>query len=425
MSLSDHHDILQIASADGAVLSQPQESYEQLTSQIVSDSGHNSYSFSLVSQNATKSNIGSSVSTMQPSYSNKVAFLPVGNSGKEFFPVRMDHLVANLPLVAKKLATSRTYNSPPDQAGPSTAETFTLPAKKNMKTVMLMANNPTQSVPSAGLSAKKGSPVTEPDVSGTLNYYPVNSAIPSSSAPSVQSVTHPVYKSKLEKAMAQNLLKQNASKNSLQPGQKMPFSENTNHQPVSGSGNAVTAKQEKIVQMLASEIPVENLPVSEMLSVPAVVSSQASGLMALQVKSEAGGQLNARYEPEPITVTKVAERYKDMVSRQTNAHQFTAKQCESIQFQTPDTVYVNMPKTSAQTFMYTPQTQFAYFHPSVQFGQKSELDKHSALVTEKVYSDASITRSILKYLWQLREDNQYCDAIIFTADEPVKVCNAC
>ena len=433
--LCDQHGALQMSSSLGASAAQPQMAYQQLTaSDLTTAPGIDLSSLTYSPNTVTKPNNGSEMLTVGSStFSQKVAFLPVGSSGTKFFPVRMDHMVANLPLVAKKLATVGNFCNPQGQTVVATTEKDYSPTKSNVKVVTLMANNQQQSDLEAYVNFDKGagsigqSSGQEQGSTDSLNYYPVMSVAAHSSVSQLQPAASPVYKSKLEKAMAQSMLKQNAAKENVQPVNKRSLSMDDSRRPIPMSGHEVSEKMETTsLSSISSQSRIQNVPISGIMS----KSSQAA--MPVKHEGEDGLELTAtRLEQDSMSVTKVAERYKDMVSRQSVPHQYIVKQSESPQFETHEPVYVNInnaacapkvqdPNYPSYSQLANPQVSFAYFHPASSF-PSSEMRNHSALVTEKVYSDTSITRDILKYLWELRESEKYCDAVIYSSDGMVKV----
>lgn len=361
--------------------------------------------------------------------------IPVGSSGNEL-SVRMEHLAANLPpIVAAKLAES--VGTVDVSAAPVGTEGVTTLTKKTTsfatkKKLLLVSNSGSNS---DQVMENKETVATAAASSYLSNSTSYHQGMPSASSSSSsyktlyskqQSAPSPVYKSKLEKAMAQNQLLQNAAKENVQSHADTKGTSSTGREKVEKSISApeidLAEKQSRLSHVSKSEIPIQTYPICSYLSSNHPTQNPISRHSTTSVKVDTTHStqkkevpiIKPRYEQEALSVTKVAERYKNMVCRQASSHPYHL----NISGQsTENSLYQNYEDPEMGGF----ESQFTYMAPPTHFNQPVEMKKHSALVTEKVYSDKSIGQSIMKYLWQLRADDQFCDAIIFTTTEPVKV----
>lgn len=429
--------------------SQPHEAYQQ---DIDSDpSSSLPYNGSKGTRSMAAKSIQDLPTTMSPAFSQKVAFLPIGNSGTEFFPVRMDHLVANLPLVAAKLAVSASETLSVSHSQVISPEPECYTAKKILtptsikKTKFLVSGtsvSPKLTVTSIKVPADKT--FTPSLVQSSVDYVDYNQMDAATSSHNIvttksQPAASPVYKSKLEKAMAQSQLMQNAAKeNSQLNSVKQNSSMGDTKKSASAAGVNLFSKQSNTSLTSGSEIPVPKVSVPSSTGVSLMIASDMiSRHNNIPVSPDASVQRKdisipkTRQEEEALAVTKVAERYKEMVRRLSGSRQYNTDmsndQSDSSPFPPQDGIYTETSRAQGLKLAYPeishPETSYSYtyFTGHTAFSQQAEMKKHSATVTEKVYSDTSITQGILKYLWQLREDDMYCDAVIFTSTESVKV----
>lgn len=364
--------------------------------------------------------------------------IPVGSSGNEL-SVRMEHLAANLPpIVAAKLAES-VGNA--DVSAAATAslgtEGVTALTKKTTsfatkKKLFLVSNSGSDSDQVIENKETVATAAASSYLSNSASYHQGTPSASSSSSSyktlysKQQSAPSPVYKSKLEKAMAQNQLLQNAAKENVQSHADTKGTNNSGgekiEKPTSAPEIDPAEKQSRLSHVSKSEIPIQTYPICSYLSTNHPTQNPISrhSMTTVKVDTTHSTQkkevpiIKPRYEQEALSVTKVAERYKNMVCRQASSHPY---QFNISGQSTENSLYQNYEDPEIGEF----ESQFTYMAPPTHFNQPVEMKKHSALVTEKVYSDKSIGQSIMKYLWQLRTDDQFCDAIIFTTTEPVKV----
>ncbi|XP_053384233.1 uncharacterized protein LOC128550100 [Mercenaria mercenaria] len=241
---------------------------------------------------------------------------------------------------------------------------------------------------------------------------------------STQAVASPVYKSKLEKAMAQNLLMQSSAKSSINKTSAVP---SIAHKTIPASVNAPSAETNtsfiKSDRYISRPIPQQ--------PVPQYVITEDDAVSSVPSKST-------------LKVSKVAEYYKNFV-----AGKGMQQQEKQAFYQQPIETQLLLKTKSAPQYSIIPDD----FHSNPKImdvfsiadgGTESNVElevasnqefAHSSLPTfgslpieqlemairEKTYEDHCMGKSILEVLWSFRQDDLYCDAVLYAGPNEIKL----
>lgn len=235
-----------------------------------------------------------------------------------------------------------------------------------------------------------------------------------------QSIASPVYKSKLEKAMAQNLLMQSSAKSTVNKTSAVSFTSQvsspettTTLVPLESShvksdlckrsSKTTSGSQEFFQSNLASNLA---SPVKSTLKVSKVAEYYKS-LVAGKGTQQVDKQLYFQQPLETISKPQFIPQYS-IVPDVTNFHTnpkvmdvFNASEANAV---------------SSAGFELTSNTDTYSTFPSA-----GGIEQEETVVKEKNYEDHSIGKSILSMLWGLRKDNLFCDAVLYAGSNEIKV----
>ncbi|XP_060562718.1 uncharacterized protein LOC132722264 [Ruditapes philippinarum] len=227
---------------------------------------------------------------------------------------------------------------------------------------------------------------------------------------SSRSVASPVYKSKLEKAMAQNLLMQSSAKSS---GNKTPTMQ--------------SVAQKSIPDVLQSSV------------------SEKTNLSASKVSLSARGPIPQEPVPQYVItednltlkstqkVSKVAEYYKNFVAGKGNQ-----QQDRPVYYQESPLKARLVPQYSIvqDDFHTNPKIMDTFNmvdgnavgHMDVEAVNNQELchmtvpmELQDTAIREKTYEDFYMAKSILEKLWKLRQDGMFCDAVLYAGSDEIRL----
>jgi len=356
----------------------------------------------------------------------KIALLPLGSKGSEVVPVRLDHLAANLPHLAARLTASvQSHGSL--SAAVTTGRLPTMDITSRHDTSLghhetsglfyAQDENYAHNNIHEDLSFVDARMSKDLQPGGSLDYASQTSSentytLMADPVPEVSGL--PVYKSKLEKAIAQNQLSQLKAETQSQLSHLIKVSNNDDmmmsmshasspakctvnnsftqikpfdpRERISGVCSESDQNQPKIQQMPISSIT-RNIEIKQSLKSMPIKKQHTS-----QVRVSAGNQMSV-----------------DSSTLQSNVAQ-TTKDTGPLQL-----VEMSGPGSTDQVepvYLYVTRSRVAA-RPS-----------QALVVTEKKYTDYDLASDLLQNMWKLRQEHQehsLCDAVLYCDQGQVKV----
>lgn len=253
----------------------------------------------------------------------------------------------------------------------------------------------------------------------------LSAAVMSSSV--TQSVSSPVYKSKLEKAVAQNLLIQNMAKDSSGVPKSLSVSISNSAQHSSVGLSVQTTTQPSPVYTNLRMSPTRQASSS---TTPFIQDSTPDNITSHT-------DIRHSFSPsKPLTkVSKVAEYYKNLISgkvppvsqsntwKQTYDNALSQSQASFQYSLVPDENYPSDSQACVGTFGGTNSVSSFENEMIISTGPALVNSPVSTpdIVKEKSYTDSRLGLSTLESLWKLRADGVLCDAVLIAGNKQIKV----
>ncbi|WAR02867.1 KLHL8-like protein [Mya arenaria] len=358
-----------------------------------------------IPQNLTKSQTQAEVSAShtKSDLAQKIALLPLGNSGTDFLPVRWGHLAANLPNLAARLASPRGDNSSPQPLILNTSTAGLL--RKHLGETEFLSSNQFEHYSENYLGNKELSQSLDIHDMGNeartsdkdiFNNPSVSEYAYSLMSSSVQENTNiPVYKSKLEKAIAQNQL------------------------------SKLKAETQSQLSHLVKSSAKESIDSTNALENVLTASSGISGSLLFKKYSDSASRLNDFpnvNEPTESIQTQIQQMPLSSITRNIEIKQIKKpalmKKQLAIQPKPPSNPLVAPVVEPAETYHILrsePPAAASEPEPVYLYVTRPDVPKEQPppIITEKKYNDYGLASDILKNLWKLREEGKYCDAVLF------------
>ncbi|KAL4225523.1 hypothetical protein ACF0H5_016211 [Mactra antiquata] len=341
----------------------------------------------------------------------QTSLIPVFVSGDEIFHVQSQTPSQNNIYVLSNSAISNSESSPGNQ---------------------VFINNSLTSLP-LQMDSVKQSIQHHPNLLGFQSTAPDHSVVSglpttlktSSKVATTQSLASPVYKSKLEKAVAQNLLMQNMAKDSSNAPKSIPLP--AGH---SGQSVALTVSVASSTQNSAVFTSLKSSPLKQALTSASTLKPDTKGV---------NSDNELKYSPTklPAKVSKVAEYYKNLISGKIPPVRASVSWKQGFENTQPSTQPISQ-FTVATDETYSTEGQSvsgvnilnntsmppSYDSDIISTTNSSMINQvleKSEIVKEKTYTNLGLGYSTLETLWKLREDGLFCDAVLIIGSEEIKL----